>query len=253
MRWTYAAAQQPGDFTRSEFAVVVSNWTVSGAGRAYQTAGIGSLRFEDDSPAAAYSGTWTEESGNYSGGRIHKTNTATSKVTLSYTAQQPHDLYLGTRRLFDGGTIEVSVDSGAAQPFDLYQPGEDYLVRLPLGALAAGAHTVEAELTGQNPASAGNSFYFDFIEAAVPAAGVSAQPARVDTTAATDWDTDHSLALAPERTAWNLHMLGFHGRANHFVGAILFYELLNPDHVFASGTVTFGGGLQPADIEHRQQ
>ena len=33
LRWTYAAALQAGAFVRSEFQVVVSNWTVTGSGR----------------------------------------------------------------------------------------------------------------------------------------------------------------------------------------------------------------------------
>ena len=38
-------------------------------------------------------------------------------------------------------------------------------------------------------------------------------------TLATDWDTDHSLAIAAERTAWLMQKLGFCGRANHYAGA----------------------------------
>jgi len=39
-------------------------------------------------------------------------------------------------------------------------------------------------------------------------------------TLATDWDTDHCLALPAERTAWLIKTLGFTGRANHYVGAL---------------------------------
>ncbi|MEY4942840.1 MAG: hypothetical protein RL254_1021, partial [Planctomycetota bacterium] len=39
--------------------------------------------------------------------------------------------------------------------------------------------------------------------------------------------------------------MGFEGRQNHYVGALIFYELHNPDNVFASGTVTFGGTVEP--------
>ena len=35
--------------------------------------------------------------------------------------------------------------------------------------------------------------------------------------------------------------LGFHGRANHYEGALWFYELVNPVNQYASGTVTFTG------------
>ena len=76
---------------------------------------------------------------------------------------------------------------------------------------------------------------------AVPAATVDQQPEQPNETLATDWDTDHSLALAPERVAWNMKRLGFTGRANHYTGALLFYELHNPANVYATGTVTFEG------------
>ena len=47
MRWTYAADLQAGSFVRSEFQVVVSNWTVTGTNRTYSVAGPGSRRAED--------------------------------------------------------------------------------------------------------------------------------------------------------------------------------------------------------------
>jgi len=50
MRWTYAAALQAGAYERSEFAVEITNWTVTGANRAYQVAGPGSRRIEDNAP-----------------------------------------------------------------------------------------------------------------------------------------------------------------------------------------------------------
>ena len=135
----------------------------------------------------------------------------------------------------------MTVDSQPAQVFDLYVADEDVLARIDLGTLAAGQHTVEGTLTGVNPSSGGNSFYFDFFEEAIETTAVDAQPVRPNETLATDWDTDHSLVLAPERVAWNMDMLGFHGRANHYVGAILFYDLANPDNQYAQGTVTFQG------------
>ena len=60
-------------------------------------------------------------------------------------------------------------------------------------------------------------------------------------TLATDWDTDHSIALAPERTAWMIQALGFAGRANHYVGALRHYELVPHNYTYASATVQFNG------------
>ena len=240
MRWTYSAALQQGAYSRSEFDVVVSNWTVTGTNRIYKVAAPRSRRFEDDTNLI-YSGTWTQSPGNFSGGTIAKTNQVGANVSASYNSQISHRLFLGSRYTFEAGTISVVVDSGPAQIFDLYVPAEDFLARIDLGARAAGPHTVVATLTGANAASADNSFYFDYVEEAIEATTVDAQPVLANETLATDWDTDHSLALAPERVAWNLEMLGFKGPANHYVGAILFYELLNVGNVYAQGTVTFQG------------
>jgi hypothetical protein len=55
MRWTWAADLQAGNFTRSEFAAVVSNWSVSGDRTGYTVAGPGSRRIED---TARTSDTW---------------------------------------------------------------------------------------------------------------------------------------------------------------------------------------------------
>ena len=57
LRWTWAADMQAADFQRSEFSVVVSNWTVTGSGQQYQVAGPGSRRIEDDSTTLTYTGS----------------------------------------------------------------------------------------------------------------------------------------------------------------------------------------------------
>jgi hypothetical protein len=111
------------------------------------------------------------------------------------------------------------------------------LIRWAAGTLGAGAHTIA--ITHAGPAGA--EFYFDFVELAVPTTTLPSYAAESRMTLATDWDTDHSIALAPERTAWLIDTLGFKGRQNNYVGALWFYELTNPDNVYAAGTVTFGG------------
>ena len=240
MRWTYAAALQAGNYLRSEFEVEVTDWTVTGVNRDYRIAAPRSRRFENAADIS-FTGVWTESSGNFSNGSIHKTNQGGAEAALTYSSQVSHRLFLGSRRTFEAGIISVSVDSQTAQVFDLFIADEDVLSRLDLGAYGPGQHTVSATLTGSNPASSSNSFYVDFVEEAIAASTVDAEPARPNETMATAWDTDHSLVLAPERVAWNLDMLGFHGRANHYAGAILFYELANAGNQYAQGTVTFQG------------
>jgi len=232
MRWTWAAAVQSGNFARSEFSVKVQNWTVTGAGRRYKVAGPASRRVEDDSPELTYTGTWAADRGNYSGGSIRYTSGGS--VTLSYRHQYSHTLYLGALRGAACGTVSVTVDGGTAHQHTLMLD-ENVLVRVRLAELAGQVpHTVTVS-------SSGGQFYFDFFEMAVPVEELPVLPADPQMNLATDWDTDHSLALAPERTAWMIDSLGFRGRANHYVGALWFYELVRDGHEYASATVTFSG------------
>ncbi len=90
-----------------------------------------------------------------------------------------------------------------------------------------------------NAGPTGDYFYFDFFEIAVPTQDLPTFPAEPKLTLATDWDTLHSISLAPERTAWFIDSLGFTGRQNHYVGALWFYELVPTGFTFATGTVTF--------------
>jgi len=237
LRWTYSAALQPGAFERSEFEVEVSGWAVSGGNRSYAVAGPGSRRIEDGSPEVSLTGTWARAMGNYSGGTIRYTVSAGDSVACAYRSAQNHTLYLGSRSAFNGAAISVVVDEQPARIEDLLIPGEDVLRRIPLGEYGPGEHTVSIAHTGP----AGSYFYFDFLEIAIPGGEVSNVTGNPKVTLATDWDTDHSIAIPAERTAWLMHTLGFHGRVNHYAGALWFYELCRPGHQYASATVDFVG------------
>jgi len=241
LRWTYSAAFQPGAFARSEFQVVVSNWAVTGSGRSYMVAGPGSRRIEDNSSVVQYSGTWAAGSGNFSGSTIQSTSTNSASVRCTYTSAQTHSLYLGTRLADAGALISVSVDGATPLSVNLNAPTEDALIRKPLGQYASGSHTVVATHVGDP----GTYFYFDFLEIAIPNTTLPSESTETKLCFATDWDTEHSLALAPERTAWMIDSLGMHARVNHYVGALWFYELVRAGHVYASGTVTFLGSPDP--------
>src|ERR1019366_3283879 len=91
-----------------------------------------------------------------------------------------------------------------ANTVNLALPNEDVLVRVPLGLFGGGVqHTVTATHDG----IAGTYFYFDFLEIAVPTNELPDFSAIPAMTLATDWDTNHSIALAPERTAWLIQKL----------------------------------------------
>jgi len=238
LRWTWAADMQAADFQRSEFSVVLSNWTVTGTGQQYQVAGPGSRRIENDSKTLTYTGTWVSEIGNYSGGSIQSTTAPGSAVECSYVSAFVHTLYLGTRALAGGGQVTVQVDSGTPTAISLALNGEDVLMRVSLGQQTS---SVEHNVTITHSGAAGTSVYFDFLEIAVPTSNLPTFSAMPTTAAATDWDTNHSLALAPERTAWLVDTLGLRGRLNHYAGALLFYELVCQGNQYASATITFAG------------
>jgi len=240
MRWTYAADLQGGAYQRSEFEVQVTNWVVTGTNRGYLVAGRGSRRIEDSGAEVNYTGTWSSSRGNFSGGSIHQTDTPGGGLNCTYRASGNHRLYLGTRRAFSSGQVSIVVDSDPPVTRNLLIPGEDVLVRLLVGEYGAGLHTVTVTHLGP----VGTTLYFDFLEIAVSAATLPEVAADSRMTLATDWDTDHSIALAAERTAWMIHSLGFHGRVNHYVGALWFYELTRVGHEYAAGTITFTGTPQ---------
>jgi len=238
LRWTWAANLTAGTFQRCEFSAAIAAWTVTGTNLQYSVAGQGSRRVEDTDTTIAYTGQWSQERGNYSGGNIHWTTVLRNAVECTYASVSAHSLYLGTRYLENGSTIGISVDGATPIPFDLNKPGEDVLVRLPIGSFAAGAaHHVIVTHTG----GTGAAFYFDFFEIAVPTTALPTFDAVNRTTLATDWDTAHSQVLAPERTAWLVDKLGFVGRANHYAGCLWFYELSNFEQSYATGSIVFSG------------
>ncbi len=237
MRWTYAAALQSGPFVPCEFKVEVRNWSVSGAGRARHVAGPGSRRIEDDAREVSYAGPWSEQRGNYSGGSLRYTSQIGAGLECRYRHDGAHELYLGVRRCVDAGILEIQVDEEAPFQCDLQLAGEDVLVRLPVKSLGPGVHTVRLRHAGPE----GRVLYFDFLEAAVPSVELPEFPPEAGVALATDWDTDHCLAIAPERTARMVWSLGLRGRVNHYVGALWFYELEGRGFEYASARVRFVG------------
>lgn len=236
LRWTYAAPLSYAEFERLEFAVNISNWTVSGTGTGYRFAGAGSRRLEDSSAVPQYSGAWAHAKGNYSGGSIHWTSEDNASVTVRYSHPQAHELYLGSRAHAAGGNISVSMNGGAPQTQHFQVAGEDNLVRRFLQVMPAGDHEIVLTKT-----SDGSTFYFDFLEIAQPETVFPALPSHSQLSLSTDWDTDHSLSIAPERTVALLRRLGFRGRVNHYVGAMWFYQLRNQGYTHAEATITFTG------------
>jgi len=140
-----------------------------------------------------------------------------------------------------GTTISVVVDAQSPLSVNLNLPGEDVLVRNLLGQFGAGSHSVTITHVGDT----GTYCYIDFLELAVPATTYPAETSETKLAAATDWDTNASLPLAPERTAWQILSLGFLARVNHYAGALWFYEINCVGQQYASATITFSGSPDP--------
>ncbi len=228
---------QEATYQRSEFSVVFSNWSVTGTNLAYSVAGPGSRRIDDTSTALVFSAGWASSTGNFYGGSIRYTTQSLATCSYQFVAEQAFEVYIGTRMASDCAQITVSIDGVSIPAFNLSLQGEDVLIRLPAGTVPPGSHTVVIQHTG----ATGTFLYFDFIDLVVPTQLLPTFSPTPKTTLATDWDTNHSLALAPERTAWLIDTLGFTGRANHYVGALWFYELVRVGHVYATGVIQFGG------------
>lgn len=244
LRWTWAAELQPEAFQRSEFQAVVSSWSVTGSGRTYQVAGPAGFRLENDSNGITYHGSWSHSKGNFSGGSISYCTSSASGLIASYESRHSHELWLGTRRAPNAGSINLTLDGQPLGSQTLKLAGEDVLVRVRIASCGAGSHTVAID----HGATEDEYFYFDFLEVVVPVTDLPDFSPEPKLTLATDWDTDHSVALAPERTAWLVRKLGFLGRANHYVGALWFYEMVAQDYTYATGTFTFSGDPAPNSI-----
>lgn len=247
MRWTYAADLQPGAYQRQEFSVIFTNWTVTGSGLTYSVAGPGSRRIEDSSTDLLYSTNvgpdWFSSSGNFSAGTITSTDRHLATCTYEFNAGRTFDVYIGTRRGSNCAVLTATLDGVQFPPVDLNDGMEDFLVRLPAGTVQPGNHTLVIQHTG----GPGTCLWLDFIDLAVPTGQLPTFEACPSMTLATDWDTNHSIALAPERTAWLINQLGFTGRANHYAGALWFYELVRAGHSYATATIQFGGVANAGD------
>jgi hypothetical protein len=235
VRWTWAADMQPGEFIQTEFQVTVSNWSVTGTNQLYSVAGPASRRIEDTDSGVTFTGAWQMQTGNFSGSKIHYTSEAGDSCVIPYTEATPHRLYLGLRRTAAAPVINITIDDSPVQQALLTLPGEDVLVRYPLGIVAAGSHIVTISHAGAQDGS--QTLYLDFLEIAYPSNNLPDFTPNNQLALATDWDTYHSQSLAAERTAWLINKLGFTGRVNHYVGALWFYEIVRTGTQYATLTV----------------
>lgn len=241
------------EYTGGEFRALFSNWNVTGpaATRALPVAAPGSVRIEEHSSWVKYTGFWEaapEATGFFSEGRARRAAQVDATATVETHCSQTHDIYIGTRKDFNCGIVEVTVDgdTGSAVQLDLFESAGDAQVvrRKAFSGLTPGSHSVEIRLTGtKNALSQGFFYYFDFLECAVPGDVPDPVTPTTAVAVATDWDTDHTYKLTPQRLLWAITNLGLVGSINHYCGVFWWNQRrrVAAGNPFPTVVVTFGG------------
>jgi hypothetical protein len=241
-------------YTPTEWSVNVTNWTVTDPNnvRALKVAGPGSLRLEENDYWVAQQGYWEDPSlvapkvaAYWSMGRAIRSAYSASEtrtLTIETHCQYTHDVYVGTWLDTNCGIIQATLDGGTPVTLDCY--GSGVLARRRLFQnVAAGQHTIVISMTGNKNASSGGwYFYFDFLECAVLSDVPDAPETRSDVGLATDYDTDNTYKLSPQRLIWNLQKLGLVGEIDHYCGVFWWNQRKASGGLYPSATITFGDG-----------
>lgn len=258
---TFAPALANGAaYAPTEWIVSVTNWRVTDPNgvRPLKVAGPGSLRLEEDDPWVTQAGYWEDPSlvapkvaAYWSMGRAIRSAYSqyeTRTLTIETHCQSTHDIYLGTWLDTNCGTVQATLDGGNPVQLDGY--GSGMLARRRLfQSVAAGHHTVVLTLTGnKNTSSQGWYFYFDFLECAVLSDVPDAPETRSDVGMSTDFDTDNTYKLSPQRLIWNFQKLGLVGEIDHYCGVFWWNQRKASGGVYPSATITFSGEWQNQDV-----
>ena len=266
---TYAAA-----FTPTTWLATFSNWHLSepdggGSLSTLQAAGPGSVRIEETDGTCSYIGSWTQQSGFYSKYFANVASALNDSVTLTYSCQFTHNLYLGTSLYgtttqtstvalventqynpaingtfySDRGVAGIVVDGDTETLLDCRVNTGSELVarRLLRTALAAGTHNVVIRV-----AQAG-AVYFDFLEAAVLSDIPAPLAPRANVSAALDFDTNETYMLTPSRLVWIMNQLGYAGPINEYLGVFWWNQRTASGATFSTAQITFGGTFASGD------
>ena len=240
--------------TRSdvEWQVAFSNISLSGP-TALKVGGPNEKERIEESKNSTYVGYWEDapySAGWWSGGHARRTAPASSgdvrTVTVTYQKNSTHDLYVGTWIGTSAGKIQVVIDGGAAQVFDLYLNDYNGLAAMKkIGfGLAAGHHTVEMRaLFDKNPSSTGYWFYYDYLWPLVPGDVPDAPHVYSDVSLAIDFDTDHGYKKPPAWHLWQLQKLGFQGHADVYMGVFWNNKRRRIEATYPNCTVQVGSWM----------
>lgn len=246
-------------YTDTEWTATFTNMTVvadpNSNAQLYASDPYKSVRTGNQDALAVYAGAgWlVQDSINYWHGFGHVIDgtLAGPLVTVEINCQYTHDLWMGTSLYVDRGIVSVTVDGGAPFLVDCFCNAEPPIqTRVLLAAgVAAGLHTVVIEMTGTKHAmsapwdidSTGYFFVFDYLEASIAADIQDPEVTYTTVSPATDFDTDTTYKVPPQRLMWGMDRLGFTGFQNHYVGVFFWNERRVVGQMFTAWVVTIGG------------
>lgn len=242
---TFAPSLVNAAYAATEWEAVFSNWLLTGDEdrRALQVAGCGTVRIEETDSACRYQGEWTVESGFYSRYFAKATRDMDAALTVGYTSQFTHDLYLGTSLYSDRAVAGIRLDGDVETSLDCRLQSDSAVNtrRLIRRNVAAGRHTVSIRLLDPGV------FYFDFLEAAVPADFPDGLPSREGISPALDFDTDHTYKVSPARLLWSFDKLGYGGTINEYLGVFWWNERAPSGGSVSSARIDFSGTFSEGD------
>lgn len=245
-------------FQQGNFSYQFNKWAVSdqSSNRPLKIAGIGSVTVGNANEAVVYGGTWTQETGAFFQGYVEAAATPGNTVTITYTCDYQHDVYIGTSLYTDRGIFDVTLNGVPQSPLDCYLSVSSELNtrRVVAQRVLAGQNVIVLTIDAtKNSNSTGFNCYFDYLQAVV--AGDIMQPAVMNPriNAACDFDTDQTYKIPPSRSIMISRMLGFCGDLDFYAGVFFaqkrtrFGGFFSVFTVTISGTFSTGTGLGDGD------
>ncbi len=205
-------------YVGEEFSYIFINWTVtdpSSKGNLYVPNKEKSVVVGSRDARIKYTGVgWGEESGFFFGGFARSSSISTNTITIRYSCQYVHDLYLGTSLYVDRGIFECILDSVPLSDLDTYANVASNLNtrRLLTTSITAGTHTLVLTVKTNEPV------YFDYLHAVIPDDPITPSITYPTVSAACDYDTDQTYKIPPSRLLNVYTQLGFLGDVDFYAG-----------------------------------
>lgn len=236
-------------YVPATFSAVFSNWAVTDPDNVtpLKLAGPSSATVKSNDSGVTYTGIgWGLVAGWYVGGYAQQSVHAGDTVTVKYSCQSMHNLYLGTAVSTAGGIFSASVDGGPDVLVGAYalQSSASPISgrRLIESGVASGTHLVVLTV-------ASGTCLFDFLQAAVLSDSVVPSVAYPGVNCACDFDTGQTYQLAPARLLWILSQAGFQGDIDFYSGVFFALKRVRSGGNFHQATVSITGAtLKVGDV-----